>query len=55
MDSTENDAYISPVVACVYVAKVTFLLSRRLATVGGHKDRWEGFIKYAVKIGSGVS
>jgi hypothetical protein len=55
MDRTENCKYNSSVVACVFVAEVTFLQSRRLATIGGYTDWWEGFMKYAAEIGSGVS
>jgi hypothetical protein len=33
-DRKENDAYNSSVVACVFVAVVTFLPSRCLATIG---------------------
>jgi hypothetical protein len=37
---------------------VTFLPSRYLATIGGYTyrdtDCWEGFMKYAIKMGSGA-
>jgi hypothetical protein len=40
------------------VASVNRLSSRCLATTGGyiyrHTDRWEGFIKYAIEMESGV-
>jgi hypothetical protein len=45
-------------VACVFVAEVTFLLSRCLATIRGYAyrqtDKWKGFMKYAVEKGSGA-
>jgi hypothetical protein len=47
----------SSIVACVSVAVVAFfLLSRCLVTIGGcrHTDRWEGFMKQAVEMGSGA-
>jgi hypothetical protein len=55
----ENDASNSSfVVACVFVAAVTILLSHRLATIWRytykHTDRWEGFMKYPAEMGSGV-
>jgi hypothetical protein len=34
-DRIENDAYNNSIVACVFVAAVTFLLSRSIATIGG--------------------
>jgi hypothetical protein len=61
----------SSIVACVPVATVTFLPSRCLATIEGflpsrflatiegyayrHTDYWEGFMKYAVGMGSGTT
>jgi hypothetical protein len=58
-DRIENDASNnSPIAACVFVAAVTSLPSRYLATIGGytyrHTDWLEGFIKYAVEMGSGA-
>jgi hypothetical protein len=51
MDSTENASNNSSTVARVFVAAVTFLLSRCLAT---RRDiRW-GFIKYAVEMDPGT-
>jgi hypothetical protein len=55
MDRIENDASnISSIVACVFVAAVTFLPSRCLATIGGytygHTYWGEGFMKYAIDI-----
>jgi hypothetical protein len=48
----------SPIAACVFVAAVTFLPNRCLATIGGftyrHTDWWEGFMKYGVEMGSGA-
>jgi hypothetical protein len=42
----------------VFVAAGTCLPSRYLATIGGytyrHTDKWEGFMKYAVEMGSGA-
>jgi hypothetical protein len=57
MDRIEKGvSNISSIVACVFVAAVTFLLSRCLATIWGytcrHTSVWEGFMKYAVEIGS---
>jgi hypothetical protein len=47
-----------PTVACAFMASVKFLSRRCLAAIGGyayrHTDRWEGFMKYAIEIGSGV-
>jgi hypothetical protein len=55
----ENDASSSSVVACVYVAAVTCLPRRCPATIKGytfkHTDSWEGFMKYAVEMGSGTT
>jgi hypothetical protein len=49
-DRIENDASNnSSIAACVFVAAVTFLPSRCLAT-----DWWEVFMKYAVQMGSGA-
>jgi hypothetical protein len=54
IDSSNN----SSTVACVFVAAVTFLQSRCLATIGEytyrHTDRWKVFMKYSVEIGSGA-
>jgi hypothetical protein len=55
----ENDAFNnSSIVACVFVAAVTSLPSRCLATRGGcthrHTDRCERFMTYALKMGSCV-
>jgi hypothetical protein len=60
----------SSIVACVFVAVVTFLPSGCLPTIRGflpsrclaavrgytyrHTDSWEGFMKYAVEMGSGA-
>jgi branched-subunit amino acid transport protein len=57
MDHIENDASnSSSVVACIFVAAATFLLSRCLATIRGYTyrytDWWERFMKYAVEMGS---
>jgi hypothetical protein len=53
MDHTENNvSNNSSIGACVFVAMVTFLLSLCLATLGGYTDRWEGFMKYTIEIGS---
>jgi hypothetical protein len=54
MDHTENNASNNPsIVACVFIATVTFLLSCCLATYTyRHPDCWEGFKKYAVEMGS---
>jgi hypothetical protein len=45
-------------VACVFVAAVTFLPNRCLATLGEYTCRhtgwWKGFMKYAIEMGSGV-
>jgi hypothetical protein len=45
------------IVACVIVAEVTFLPSISLQTIGRytyrHRDSWDGFMKYAVEMGSG--
>jgi hypothetical protein len=44
--------------ACVFVAAVTFLPFRCLATIWGctykHTDWWEQFMKYAIEMGSGA-
>jgi hypothetical protein len=53
----ENEASNkSSVAECVFVAAVMFLPSRCSVTVGeftyGHTDRWEGFMKYAIEMGS---
>jgi hypothetical protein len=46
----------SPIFAFIFVAAVTFLPNRCLATIDGftcrHTDWWEGFIKYAVQMDS---
>jgi hypothetical protein len=46
------------IVAFVFVAALTFLLSRCLATIQGYTfrntDFSEGFMKYAVDVGSGA-
>jgi hypothetical protein len=50
IDHIDNDASDnSSIVACVFVAAVTFLPSRCLANRGGHTDTdwWEGFMQYA--------
>jgi hypothetical protein len=48
----------SSIVACVFVAARTCLPSRCLAMIRGyiyrHTDWWEGFMKYAVEMGSGA-
>jgi Na+/phosphate symporter len=36
MDRIENDASNNSIVACVFAAAVTFLLSCSLATIGGY-------------------
>jgi hypothetical protein len=53
----ENDASNnSSIVACVFLATVTFLPSLRLVTTGGywctHKHRWYGSMKSAVEMSS---
>jgi hypothetical protein len=55
----ENDASNnSSIVSCVFVTVITFLASRCLVTIGGYTyrgtDWWEGFMKYAVEMGSGA-
>jgi hypothetical protein len=55
----ENDpSNNSSIVACVFVTAVTFLLTRFPAAMGEythrHTDWWEGFMKYAVEMGSGA-
>jgi hypothetical protein len=58
MDRTENDASDnSSIVASVFVAAVTFLLSRCLSTIGEHIQTHRlvgGIMKYAVGLDSGV-
>jgi hypothetical protein len=55
MDRVENDASNnSCIVACVFVAAVKFLPSRCLAKIVGDTYRWEGFMKYVIKMGSGA-
>jgi hypothetical protein len=48
----------SSIVAFVFVAVVMFLPSPCLARIGGytyrHTDQWEGFMKYAIEVGSGA-
>jgi hypothetical protein len=48
----------SSIVACVFVAAVTFLLSPCLATIGSdtykHTDRWKRFMRDAIEMGSGA-
>jgi hypothetical protein len=55
----ENDAFNNfSVGACVFVAAVTFLPSRCLATIRGYTyrrtDSSEGFMKYAIEMSSGA-
>jgi hypothetical protein len=55
----ENDApHNSPIFACVFVAMVTILPRLCLATTGGihieTRRQIEGFMQYAVEMGSGV-
>jgi hypothetical protein len=52
MDQIENDGSNSPIVACVFVAAITFLQSRCQATVGDKHRLVGGFTKYVVEIGS---
>jgi hypothetical protein len=59
MDRIESDASNNfTIVACVFVAAVMFLPNRCLATIGEytykHTDWREGFMKYAVEMGSGA-
>jgi hypothetical protein len=59
MDRIENDtSNNSSIIACIFVAAVTFISSRFLAKIGRytyrHTDRWEGFMKYAAEMGSGA-
>jgi hypothetical protein len=59
MDRIENDSSNSySIVAWIVIAAVTFSPSRFLATIGRytyrHTDLWEGFMKYAVEMSSGV-
>jgi hypothetical protein len=51
MGSTETTCQI-----VLFLAAVTFLPGRCLATIGEHTatDRWEGLVKYALKIVSGA-
>jgi hypothetical protein len=57
MDCTENASNNSSIVACVFIATVMFLLRRCLATIRDThtdtQDRWDEFMKYTNKIGSG--
>jgi hypothetical protein len=70
MDPIENDtSNNSFIVACVFIAKITFLRDRCLATVGGlhietHRlmggiyevGRWDGiYIPVFIKIGSAIT
>jgi hypothetical protein len=54
LDHIENDASNNfSIVACVYVAAVTFLPSLFLARIRGERHRlWEVFMKYAAEMGS---
>jgi hypothetical protein len=59
MDHIENDvSNNSSIVACVFVTAITFLPSHCLATIRGysyrHTDRLEGFLNYAIQMGSGA-
>jgi hypothetical protein len=44
------------IVSCIFVAAVTILRSRCLATIRGytyrHTDWWEGFMKYVIEMSS---
>jgi hypothetical protein len=56
MDLIENDTSNNSSLACAFIAVVTFLPSRCLATIrgytyGAHK---EGFMKHTVEMGSGA-
>jgi hypothetical protein len=57
MDRIENRAYNNPsIVACVFIAMVTFLPSRCLTTIEGYTyrhTRLVGFMHYAAEMGSG--
>jgi hypothetical protein len=57
-DRIEDDASNnSSIAALVFIAAVTFLRSRGLAKMGDTRidtDWWEGFIMYAIEIGSGA-
>jgi hypothetical protein len=46
MDRVENDTSSSSLLACVFVAAVTFLLRRCVATIEAHTytKRWERFV-----------
>jgi hypothetical protein len=56
MDHIENVSNNSSVTACLFNTTVTFLVNHCLATIREytyrHTDWWEGFLKYAVKMGS---
>jgi hypothetical protein len=56
--NTENDASNSYIVARVFIVAVTFLPSCCPAMIVGytyrHTDRLEGFMNYAVEMGSGA-
>lgn len=56
-DSIEEDASNnSSIVSCVFFARVMFLYSRCLATMGVHiqTNWWEGLCKYAAETDSGT-
>jgi hypothetical protein len=55
-DRIEKDApYNYSIVACIFVPAITFSPSCCLATyTKRHTDWWEGFMKYAATLGSGV-
>jgi hypothetical protein len=56
IENNESNNYF--IIACIISAAVTFLPSRSIPTTGGytykHTDRWEGFMKYDVEMGSGA-
>jgi hypothetical protein len=56
--SKNNKSKNTSTAACAIIAAATFLSSHCLAMTGGytysHTDCWEGFMKYAVEMGSGA-
>jgi hypothetical protein len=58
-DRIENDtSNISFIVAYLFLAAVMFLPRRCLLTIRGynfvHRDGWEGFMKYAIEVGTDI-
>jgi hypothetical protein len=56
MDSIENDASNNSIIACIrcHGSVSTEPLPSNDKWIHIHTDRWEGFMKYAVKMGSGA-